>query len=134
MTRLIKKYKNRRLYDTEISQYITVEELQRYVTEAIPFRVEDSQTGNDLTCSTLLQIFVEMEGGVTQFLSADMLKQLIIMAHHPMNEFFKTMMQRLFSTMDAPMQNNTYLTDYQKITDDWQKKFNDMLKQWPGYL
>ena len=45
MTRLIKKYKNRRLYDTETSQYITLEELQRYVVDGVQFSVEDSMTG-----------------------------------------------------------------------------------------
>ena len=58
MTRLIKKYKNRRLYDTEKSQYITVEELQRYVIDNIPVRVEDSASKEDITNATLLQIFV----------------------------------------------------------------------------
>ena len=61
MARLIKKYKNRRLYDTEKSQYITVEELQSYVIEGLPFRVEDSSSGKDITNVALLQIFVEME-------------------------------------------------------------------------
>lgn len=63
MTRLIKKYKNRRLYDTEISQYITVEQLQKYVVDGIDFKIEDSETGKDLTNSVLLQIIVEMEAG-----------------------------------------------------------------------
>ena len=89
MTRLIKKYKNRRLYDTETSQYITVDDLQRYVIDGMSFRVEDSTTKEDITTSTLLQIFVEMEAGPTKFLSPEMLRQLICLAHHPMNQSLK---------------------------------------------
>ena len=83
MTRLIKKYKNRRLYDTEISQYITVEDLQKYVLDGLAFRVEDSVSKEDITSATLLQIFVEMEEGPTKFLSPEMLRQLICLAIIP---------------------------------------------------
>ncbi len=89
MTRLIKKYKNRRLYDTEISQYITVEQLQKYVVDGIDFKIEDSETGKDLTNSVLLQIIVEMEAGPTQFLSSEILRQIISLANHPMHVSFK---------------------------------------------
>ena len=56
MTRLIKKYKNRRLYDMDNSQYITLEDLKQYVLKGYDFRVEDSTTGNDITNANLLQI------------------------------------------------------------------------------
>jgi polyhydroxyalkanoate synthesis repressor PhaR len=57
--RLIKKYKNRRLYDTETSQYITIEQLQAYVLEQIDFKIEDSETGKDLTNSILLRMIIK---------------------------------------------------------------------------
>lgn len=101
MTRLIKKYKNRRLYDMEKSQYVTVEELQHYVMEGVRFHVEDSSDGKDITSAVLLQIFVEMEAGTTQFLSAEMLIQLILLASHPLNKSFQTVLQQLFKTMPA---------------------------------
>lgn len=134
MTRLIKKYKNRRLYDTEKSQFITVEELQQYVLDGIDFRVEDSKTNNDLTSATLLQIFVEMESGTSKFLSPDMLKQLIIVAHHPMNQSFKDMLAQLFTVVEQPGKPGLYLEDYQKMTDAWQKNMQDMVKQWQGFF
>lgn len=89
MTRLIKKYKNRRLYDTETSQYITLEELQRYVVDGVQFTVEDSMTGKDLTNTILLQIIVEMEAGANQFLSSAILRQIISLANHPMHASLK---------------------------------------------
>ncbi|BCA96716.1 polyhydroxyalkanoate synthesis repressor PhaR [Legionella antarctica] len=126
MTRLIKKYKNRRLYDTETSQYITVDQLQHYVVEGVLFKVQDSETGKDLTNSTLLQIIVEMEAGPTQFLSADILRQIISLANHPMHASLKAMIEQLFHSMDKPLQNNPY----QKATDVWNQQMQQMMKEW----
>lgn len=134
MARLIKKYKNRRLYDTEKSQYITVEELQHYVVEGLPFRVEDSSTGKDITNATLLQIFVEMEGGATQFLSPEILRQLITLANHPMNQSFKGMIEQMFATMEKSLQTNPYLHDYKKATDAWTQQMQQFFKQWQGFF
>lgn len=130
MTRLIKKYKNRRLYDTEKSQYITVEELQNYVIKGIVFRVEDSVDGKDLTNTTLLQIFVEMENGATQFLSSEMLRQLITLAHHPMNKTFKEFLAKTFIGMERSLEANPYLSDYQNITDSLNKQMQQFMDQW----
>ncbi len=126
MIRLIKKYKNRRLYDTETSQYITLEQLQRYVVEGVVFKIEDSETGKDLTNSVLLQIIVEMEAGPTQFLSPQILRQIISLANHPMHVSFKTMMEQMFQSMDKPLHNNPY----QQATDTWNKQMQQMMQQW----
>lgn len=126
MTRLIKKYKNRRLYDTETSQYITLEQLQRYVVDGVVFRIEDSETGKDLTNSVLLQIIVEMEAGPTQFLSPEILRQIISLANHPMHVSLKTMMEQMFQSMDKPLQNSPY----QQATDTWNKQMQEMMQQW----
>lgn len=126
MTRLIKKYKNRRLYDTETSQYITIEQLQHYVVDGIAFRIEDSETGKDLTNPVLLQIIVEMEAGPTQFLSPEILRQIISLANHPMHVSLKSMMEQMFHTMDKPLQNNPY----QKATETWNEQMQQMMQQW----
>jgi polyhydroxyalkanoate synthesis repressor PhaR len=126
MTRLIKKYKNRRLYDTETSQYITVEQLQRYVVDGLAFKIEDSETGKDLTNSILLQIIVEMEAGPTQFLSSEILRQIISLANHPMHASLKTMMEQMFHTMEKPLQNNPY----QQASETWNHQMQEMMIQW----
>ena len=59
--RLIKKYPNRRLYDTETSAYITLTDVKKLVLENVEFRVEDAKTKEDLTRSILLQIILEEE-------------------------------------------------------------------------
>ena len=130
MTRLIKKYKNRRLYDTELSQYITVEDLQRYVIDGMAFHVQDSTTDKDITNATLLQILVDMEAGPTQFLSSDLLRQLITLAQHPMHQSSKAMLEQVVTLIQKQIQANPYINDYQKATDAWNKQMEQFLTQW----
>ncbi|KXW56341.1 polyhydroxyalkanoate synthesis repressor PhaR [Ferrovum sp. PN-J185] len=75
--RLIKKYPNRRLYDTETSSYITLTEIKQLVIDQSEFQVVDAKTNQDLTRSVLMQIILEEEAGVSPFFTADMLSQMI---------------------------------------------------------
>ena len=75
--RIIKKYPNRRLYDTETSSYITLADVKRLVLEQVVFRVEDAKTREDLTRSILLQIILEEESVGAPMFSSDMLSQII---------------------------------------------------------
>jgi polyhydroxyalkanoate synthesis repressor PhaR len=75
--RLIKKYPNRRLYDTESSSYITLEDVKKLVREQVEFKVEDAKTQEDLTRSILLQIILEEEARGTPMFSSDMLSRII---------------------------------------------------------
>ncbi|MGO1343434.1 polyhydroxyalkanoate synthesis repressor PhaR [Chromohalobacter japonicus] len=59
--RVIRKYANRRLYDTQQSHYVTLEDLRRLVLDEVPFRVEDAKSGEDLTRPILLSIITEQE-------------------------------------------------------------------------
>lgn len=59
--RIIKKYPNRRLYDTEISSYVTLEDVRQLIVEGETFEVRDAKTGKDLTRAVLLQILAEHE-------------------------------------------------------------------------
>src|SRR5690349_15000921 len=76
-TRIIKKYPNRRLYDTETSSYITLADVKKLVLEHIEFRVEDAKSKDDLTRSILLQIILEEETAGAPMFSSDMLTQII---------------------------------------------------------
>jgi len=75
--RIIKKYPNRRLYDTETSSYITLADVKKLVLEHVQFRVEDAKTKEDLTRSILLQIILEEESTGAPMFSSDMLSQII---------------------------------------------------------
>jgi len=75
--RTIKKYPNRRLYDTANSGYITLADVKQMVLENIEFQVVDAKTGEDLTRAILLQIILEEESGGLPMFSAEMLSHMI---------------------------------------------------------
>lgn len=75
--RVIKKYPNRRLYDTEQSRYITLVDLQRLVMEGQEFEVVDASTGADITRNILLQIIAEQESGGSPMFTTDILMKMI---------------------------------------------------------
>lgn len=76
-TRIIKKYPNRRLYDTEDSKYITLEDVKKLVLSGVDFCVKDVKTDEDLTRNILLQIISEQEHGGEPFFSTELLTQII---------------------------------------------------------
>ncbi|HRH80024.1 MAG TPA: polyhydroxyalkanoate synthesis repressor PhaR [Thiobacillaceae bacterium] len=75
--RLIKKYPNRRLYDTEESRYVTLAEVKDLVMRGIDFKVVDSQSEEEITRAILLQIIMEQESGGHPLFTADMLARFI---------------------------------------------------------
>ncbi len=76
-SRLIKKYPNRRLYDTRTSTYITLADVKQLVLDQEEFQVVDAKTSEDLTRSILLQIILEEEAGGEPMFSSDVLAQMI---------------------------------------------------------
>ena len=75
--RLIKKYPNRRLYDTKTSSYITLADVKQMVLKQEDFQVIDAKSGDDLTRQILLQIILEEESGGVPMFSSDLLSKLI---------------------------------------------------------
>ena len=82
--RVIKKYPNRRLYDTHTSRYITLDEVRNLVLNHIRFRVEDKRTRRDITRLILLQVIAEREEGGNPIFSADLLTHIICLYGDPM--------------------------------------------------
>ena len=76
-TRVIKKYPNRRLYDTEESRYITLADVRDLVINEVEFQVIDKKTGEDITRSILLQVISEQEAHGEPIMSKDFLSQVI---------------------------------------------------------
>jgi polyhydroxyalkanoate synthesis repressor PhaR len=75
--RIIKKYPNRRLYDTEVSSYVTLEDVRNLVLQEIPFQIRDARTHEDLTRSILLQIIMEQEADGEPMFSEQVLAKII---------------------------------------------------------
>ncbi|MBM4358646.1 MAG: polyhydroxyalkanoate synthesis repressor PhaR [Deltaproteobacteria bacterium] len=84
---LVKKYANRRLYDTEASSYVGLEELADKIRRGTDVQVVDAQSGQDLTQSTLTQIILESRGAA-KLLPVPLLLQLIRMGDDALAEFF----------------------------------------------
>jgi len=92
--RIIKKYPNRRLYDTETSTYITLVEIKDLVLQYREFQVVDAKTGDDLTRSILLQIILEEESGGVPMFSSDMLANIIRYYGHAMQGLMGSYLER----------------------------------------
>ena len=105
----IKKYANRRLYDTESSAYITLDRLAQMVRDGREFEVVDAKTGEDITRQVLTQIIVDEEArGGTTMLPINFLKQLIGLYGNSMQNFVP---QYLEAAMDAFQRNQSAARD-----------------------
>ena len=94
MARIIKKYPNRRLYDTETSAYITLTDVKQFVLDHQQFEVHDARTSEDLTRSILLQVILEEESGGVPMFSADMLANIIRYYGHSMQGLMGSYLER----------------------------------------
>jgi polyhydroxyalkanoate synthesis repressor PhaR len=94
VARIIKKYPNRRLYDTETSAYITLTEVKQFVLENQQFEVQDARTSENLTRSILLQIILDEESGGVPMFTADMLANIIRYYGHSMQGLMGSYLER----------------------------------------
>ena len=112
---IIKKYANRRLYNTASSSYITLDDLSRMTREGIDFQVLDAKTGNDITHAILTQIIMEEEAAGEQMLPISFLRQLISMYGNSMQAL---MPHYLEATMD------NFRTNQKKLQETWSAGMN----------
>src|SRR5687768_1313228 len=96
--RIIKKYPNRRLYDTEISSYITIEDVRQLVVDGEVFEVHDAKSGDDITRSVLLQIIAEHEERGTPMFSTNLLSQIIRFYGDSLQGFMGSYLERSLDT------------------------------------
>ena len=123
--RVIKKYPNRRLYDTSTSSYVALADVKQLVMSQTPFRVVDAKSGEDLTRSILLQIILEHESDGAPILTEQVLANIIRFYGHSMQGFMGSYLEKNVQTfMDnipiLPVMPNlmeTYAEQLQKQTD-----------------
>ena len=96
--RVLKKYPNRRLYDTHASSYITLADVKQMVLSRQDFVVRDAKTGEDLTRSILLQIILEEESGGVPMFSSPMLAQIIRFYGHAMQGLMGSYLEKNIQT------------------------------------
>ena len=104
----IKKYANRRLYDTESSAYITLDRLAQMVREGREFEVVDAKTGEDITRQVLTQIIVDEEARGATMLPLNFLKQLIGLYGNSMQNLVPSYLE---AAMDAFQRNQSAVRD-----------------------
>lgn len=110
-TIVIKKYANRRLYNTHSSSYITLEDLAKMTREGLEFTVVDAKSGDDITHSILTQIIVEEEANGEHILPVSFLRDLISM-------YGNSMQSMMPSYLEASMAN--FRANQAKIAEAWQ--------------
>ena len=106
--RLIKKYPNRRLYDTRTSSYITLADVKELVLNNEIFQVLDAKTGEDLTRSILLQIILEEEAGGAPMFTSDLLSHMIRFYGNAMQGMMGKYLEsniKAFTEMQAKLQD-----------------------------
>ena len=112
---IIKKYANRRLYNTQSSSYITLDDLSRMTREGIDFQVLDAKTGADITHQILTQIIMEEESHGEQMLPISFLRQLISM-------YGNSMQSLMPHYLEATMEN--FRNNQMKLQETWSASMN----------
>lgn len=140
--RVIKKYPNRRLYDTEKSAYITVADVLKLIRQGVEFQVVDADSGEDITRSILIQIITEQEAGATPIFTTEMLTRFIRVYDDASQALFgefldrnikmfgeqqKRFQDQMGNIVGSPMQIMKDLTERNlSIWGDMQQRFMDM--------
>ena len=125
--RLIKKYPNRRLYDTKTSSYITLVDVKQMVLKQEEFQVVDAKSGDDLTRQILLQIILEEESGSVPMFSSDLLLQMIRSYGGAMQGFMGSYLEKNlegFQQMQKALQEQS-----QKLYGDGSRSSNEIWTQ-----
>lgn len=110
---VVKKYSNRRLYDTSGSRYVNLEDIAAFIREGTDVQVVDAKTGEDLTRVTLTQIITEDAKDKPTGLPLELLRQLIVASDQVRQEFIMWYLKSAFDT-------------YQKVQDAVQSRLGDL--------
>jgi polyhydroxyalkanoate synthesis repressor PhaR len=131
--RIIKKYPNRRLYDTQTSTYITVHDVKQLVLDGESFRVLDAKSGEDLTRSVLLQIILDEETGGKPIFSEVTLANIVRFYGHAMQGVMGAYLEK---NMQAFLEIQDRVTEQQKAIYGKGKLPGDLLgaETWTQYM
>ena len=136
MTKIIKRYSNRKLYDTEQSTYITLDEIQEMVKEGEDIRIIDNKTKDDITNVTLAQIIFEQEKSHKRLLPLSALRSIIQSGEDfveqriesPINQFRDDVKRRAEAIAETPKAIREFIDTTQRSLDEMQTKIDDRLR------
>jgi polyhydroxyalkanoate synthesis repressor PhaR len=124
MERLIRKYANRRLYDTAGSRHVTLDDLRQLIVSGEKIKVVDDKSGEDLTRAVLLQIISEQEQFGSPVLSPELLEMIIRFYGRPAQAMLSSYLEQSFATMlrqqetmQAEMTKALQATPFAPLTD-----------------
>lgn len=130
---VIKKYPNRRLYNTEESKYITLDDLAAMIKDGREFQVIDIKTSEDLTRITMIQIILDHELEGYELLPMEFLKQMIRFYDHPLNaSFSKFMLDSLRTFNQSYEQFNSMMGGSMQVAEkaeEWTKQMQAIADQ-----
>ena len=137
--RIIKKYPNRRIYDTHTSAYIKLDDIRQMVVQGIDFKVVDSKTKEDITRGVLLQLITEQESESDPLFSADNLKSFIHFYDQNQQQSFSEFInqslaffqhqQEQFNNSMKEMMNTNPLQVFSDYSKEYNKKNTEMWQQ-----
>ncbi|MEM1020218.1 MAG: polyhydroxyalkanoate synthesis repressor PhaR [Sphingomonadales bacterium] len=137
---IIKKYANRRLYNTESSSYVTLDFLAQMVKDKREFKVVDAKSGQDLTRSVLTQIIVEEESKGETLLPLSFLRQLIAFYGGGMDTLVPRYLEHSMAAFAAQqdkwrqmmMSGNPGMATFEEMTRNNMAMFEQAAKMWTG--
>lgn len=136
MTKIIKRYSNRKLYDTERSTYITLDEIQEMVKAGEDLRIIDNKTKEDITNVTLAQIIFEQEKSHKRLLPLSALRSIIQSGEdfvqqkieQPVTQFRDDVRRRAEAIADTPKAVREFIDATQRSLDEMQRRVDDRLR------
>ncbi|TVP90391.1 MAG: polyhydroxyalkanoate synthesis repressor PhaR [Thioalkalivibrio sp.] len=131
--RLVKKYPNRRLYDTEESRYITLTDVQRLVRNGMDIKVVDTQSGDDITRGILIQIITEQEASGNPMFSTDVLTRFIRFYDASVQDAFSSFLDQtlqLYTEQQQQMQSQLDPLMPGEALESWAELTDRNIKLW----
>ncbi len=133
--KILKKYPNRRIYDTQESKFITLGDIRTMIQQYTPFQVVDSKTGDDLTRMTLMQLVNDLNQEEQGLLTNKVLEELIRFYDNPMGAMLASYIEKSIKAFMSQEEAMRKQFDQGMMGD----LYNDMYKQYsqawkvPGY-
>ena len=132
MARLVKRYSNRKLYDTSESRYVTLDEIARWVKAGEEVRIVENESGEDLTAVTFAQIILEEERKKSGFLSLPVLRNLIQHGEVALQNLAATVESGMEAIRTAPERARTRVQELTAVSDrlgELQHRLDDVVRR-----
>ena len=139
-TIIINKYSSRRLYNTNSSEYVTLEDLYNLINSGKSFKIIDKDTGNEITNQYLLQIISDLENKEGSVFPQDVLKQIILSYNNTAQKFMPDILSRTFEVFhqqqksflkafNSGEERNKETNESSDLFDEWQKNQTEFMER-----